>query len=242
MRALATYHALLPRLQGPAPTATAVASKGALRADRSAWGDGAHAFCREGDYWSVTFERRTVRLKHTKGLGYIAYLLRTPLQEVHVLQLVAQAGLQASGASIASTPRDRLGRDLVPLSDQSIPVIDAQAFAQYRQRLRGLREELDDAERNHDLGRTTSLGHEMQLLHAQLAAASGYHREGSPRSIPTAASRARVAVRNNIATALKGIHLYHTPLWRHLFTAVRTGLFCSYAPEQPAMWDIRDSL
>jgi tetratricopeptide (TPR) repeat protein len=49
---------------------------------------GTNLFRKEGDYWSITFEDCTFRLKDTKGLHYLAHLLRHPGQEFHVLQLV----------------------------------------------------------------------------------------------------------------------------------------------------------
>ena len=41
----------------------------------------------EGEYWTVVYLGKTIRLKHLKGLDLIAYLLSRPHQEVHVLEL-----------------------------------------------------------------------------------------------------------------------------------------------------------
>ena len=46
-------------------------------------------FRREGDYWSVVFEGRTVRVRDLKGIRYLARLLADPDREFHVLDLVA---------------------------------------------------------------------------------------------------------------------------------------------------------
>src|ERR687895_313731 len=46
-------------------------------------------FRREGDYWSVLFEGRTVRVRDLKGMRYLARLLASPGREFHVLDLVA---------------------------------------------------------------------------------------------------------------------------------------------------------
>ena len=45
-------------------------------------------FRREGDYWTVGYEKRSFRLKDAKGLAYIAHLLRHPDVSFHVLDLV----------------------------------------------------------------------------------------------------------------------------------------------------------
>src|SRR5260370_40035127 len=44
-------------------------------------------FCKEGEYWTVGRGGNTFRLKDTKGLGYLAHLLRHPTAEFHVLNL-----------------------------------------------------------------------------------------------------------------------------------------------------------
>src|SRR5260370_7301816 len=44
-------------------------------------------FRKEGEYWTVGRGGNTFRLKNTKGLGYLAHLLRHPAAEFHVLDL-----------------------------------------------------------------------------------------------------------------------------------------------------------
>jgi hypothetical protein len=44
-------------------------------------------FRKEGEYWTVGRGGNTFRLKDTKGLGYLAHLLRHPAVEFHVLDL-----------------------------------------------------------------------------------------------------------------------------------------------------------
>ena len=48
-----------------------------------------NVFRREGDYWSVTFDGHTVRVRDLKGMRYLARLLADPGREYHVLDLVA---------------------------------------------------------------------------------------------------------------------------------------------------------
>ena len=45
-------------------------------------------FRREGDYWTIAYEGRTFRLRDTKGLAYLAELLRNPGREFFALDLV----------------------------------------------------------------------------------------------------------------------------------------------------------
>jgi hypothetical protein len=45
-------------------------------------------FHKEGEFWTVGYGGNSFRLKDTKGLGYLAHLLRHPAVEIHVLDLV----------------------------------------------------------------------------------------------------------------------------------------------------------
>jgi len=57
-----------------------------------------NTFHREGDYWSVVFEGRTVRVRDLKGIRYLARLLADPGNELHVLDLVAAESGRDGGA------------------------------------------------------------------------------------------------------------------------------------------------
>ena len=66
-------------------------------------------FRREGEYWTVAFGGKLVRMRDAKGLGYLARLLRHPHHEFHVLDLLvggaprAEADAREDGLT-ASTP------------------------------------------------------------------------------------------------------------------------------------------
>jgi hypothetical protein len=49
-------------------------------------------FRKEGEYWSLSYAAKPFRLKDTKGLGYLAHLLRHPATEFHVLDLADGIG------------------------------------------------------------------------------------------------------------------------------------------------------
>ena len=54
-------------------------------------------FRKEGEYWTVGYGGKAFRLKDTKGLGYLAHLLRHPGAEFHVLDLVGGIASRARG-------------------------------------------------------------------------------------------------------------------------------------------------
>ena len=151
---------------------------------------------REGEYWSIAFAGQGFRLKDVKGLHYLAYLLRNPGREFHVLDLAAAGHEARAGGPRISPARDD---DLRParLSDTG-PVLDEQAKTAYRARLRDLEEDLAEATSWADPVRAARARQEMQFLADQLAAAVGLG--GRDRRAGSPAERARV----NITRAIQG--------------------------------------
>ena len=47
-----------------------------------------HVFRREGDYWTITYDGRTVRLRDAVGAHYLARLLARPNQPIAVGELL----------------------------------------------------------------------------------------------------------------------------------------------------------
>src|SRR5215472_13849250 len=52
-------------------------------------GKGSFVFVCQGDYWTVSYGDRLVRLRDSKGLQQLAHLLHHPRREFHVLDLAA---------------------------------------------------------------------------------------------------------------------------------------------------------
>jgi tetratricopeptide (TPR) repeat protein len=187
-----------------------------------------HVFRQEGDYWTVSYAGVTIRLRDTKGLHHLATLLREPEREFHVIDLLAETDHDSV------TPRSQHFAEhasrfaLAPLS--TLP--DHQARTRYRQRLAELREELAEAERCNDLGRSTALRTEMEFLAQELSTI--YNARKSNGEI----EKARKAVAYRIRTALGKLQQAHSTLWRHLWISIKTGVFCSYTPERPTRWTV----
>jgi hypothetical protein len=154
-----------------------------------------------------------VRLRDTKGLRYIARLVRHAGQELHVIDLAGGADVREADAT---------------------PAPDEQARAAYRGRLTALRDQLEEAERCNDVGRTAGLREEMEAIAAELAGAYGL-RGARARG---GAERVRKAVTKCIRDQIAKIGRTHDALGRHLTNAIRTGTFCAYVPETPVDWDV----
>ncbi|MBI3783771.1 MAG: GAF domain-containing protein [Deltaproteobacteria bacterium] len=182
---------------------------------------------KEGDVWAVGDHEVLVRLKDSKGLQYLAQLIDQPGRSFHVSELL-QNGFAAASAGNNGNRRIRL--------DDDGPTLDRQAKQAYKDRLDELREELIEAERFNDSGRTTKLQEEIEALRTELSAAFGLG-ERSRRS--GSMERARQTITKRIKETTKKIDELHKPLGQHLKTYVKTGSLCSYAPppSSSVIWD-----
>jgi DNA-binding response OmpR family regulator len=181
-------------------------------------------FRREGEYWTIGFQTEWGRLRGSKGLIYVAHLLRAPGQEFHVLDLIALTRAPIDGVAPGAGGDDLAVGGLGDAGE----LLDARAKHAYRQRLADLRAELAEAERFADGGRIARIREEIERLAQQLAAAIGLG--GRDRRAAAVTERARVNVTRAISDSLKRIREPAPLLARHLDASIRTGAFCAYQP------------
>ncbi len=179
---------------------------------------------REGDYWSLLYQGRTVRVRDLRGIRYLARLLAHPGHEFHVLDLVAaETGKPAERGSDPAA-----GRTLASLGDAGA-MLDAQAKTAYRRRLAEIEQDIEQARALEDPDREAQADAERDFLVRELSRAVGLR--GRDRRAASAAERARVAVTRAIRHAMTRIAEHHPQLGDHLNRALRTGTYCAYLPE-----------
>ncbi len=179
---------------------------------------------REGDYWSVVFEGRTVRMRDLKGMRYLALLLAEPGREFHVLDLVAAenpSAAPAASATAAEPSRRALG--------DAGELLDAPAKNAYRRRLAEIEDDIEQARALGDTERTAQADAEREFLVRELSRAVGLG--GRDRRAASASERARVAVTRAIRQEIVRISGHQPELGRHLDRAIRTGTYCAYDPD-----------
>jgi hypothetical protein len=163
---------------------------------------------RAGRGWRFALAGRRVVVENSIGMMHLAVLIGNPRQEVTATDLVAGV------ASI--TGHDEAGQQ----------VLDAEAIASYRGRLRRIDEELGTLTPGSDTERTATA--EREWLVAQIARATGLG--GRPRSFPDDRERARVAAGKAIRRAIARVTEADAVIGEHLRQAIRTGTRCSYWP------------
>ena len=181
------------------------------------------ALARDGDDWTVSFSGTSVRVRHGRGVEYLARLLAEPGRELHALDLAASLGSRSAAR----------GPEQAPLE-----VLDDRARREYQRRIADLRAEIDDAEAANDAGSAERARSELDKLTRALAAAFGLG--GRSRAPGSNAERARQSVSKAIKQAVDKLASLDCALGDHLRVTVRTGTFCSYVPDPqaPVAWKI----
>jgi AAA ATPase domain len=202
-------------------------------------------FRKEREFWTVGYGGKSFRLKDSKGLGYLAHLLRHPAAEFHVLDLaggIAGHGddddTSQSAHGLPRRPEDleKAGIKIGNLGDAG-EMLDDQAKAAYRRRLSDLREELDEAKERGNVERAEQAEQEIDALTKELSRAVGLG--GHSRRAASASERARQSITKSIKSVLQRIAQGDAVLANILARCIRTGTFCSYQPDavSPIAWE-----
>jgi hypothetical protein len=171
------------------------------------------ACSRAGRDWRLALGDRSVLVENSIGLLHLAVLIANPRQEIPAADLAAGlAGL--SGAAVDT--------------EAAQPLLDHEAIAEYRHRLKRLDADIDQLEAGSDSGRAARARAERDWLVSQLASAAGFG--GRTRSFPAQGERARVAVGKAIRRAVGRITQADPVIGEHLRQTVHTGVRCSYWP------------
>ena len=177
-------------------------------------------FFREGDFWNLGWSGTEFKLKDLRGLHHIHRLLELQGREIHCLELSAEL------PGTAVTPIHDDGALSVTSGGDAGEILDAEAKAAYKQRLKDLEGDIQEAENFGDSERSSILRDEMAAITSQRAAAVGLG--GRDRRAASVSERARVNVTRAIRAAIERMSQYDKEFAAHFDTHVQTGTFCSY--------------
>jgi hypothetical protein len=220
------YAEVLERRNGPGDAAEAMAQRSAAADEADNAGtppsrpsarrtDGRAATCRSyGQRWRIDWDDRTAVVDDSVGMLYLAALLNNPGRDIPSIDLVA--GFEMFRTRGATTSAQ--------------PVLDRAAIAQYRERLTQISAEIDECELIGDQERMARAKVERDWLLGELSAATGIG--GLRRNFPDDAERARSAVGKAIRRVLARVERADVKIGQYLRETVRTGLVCSYRPNE----------
>lgn len=170
---------------------------------------------REGESWALEFEGRTVRVRDSRGMQYLAALLERPGVGLWAVDL-AGTGQQADTG----------------------PLLDASARAAYTRRAEELEQELQELDRDAHAERVEAILSELDALGRELAAAVGLG--GRSRRAGGSVERARQSVTKALRASIRRIAELDPRLGTYLEVTIRTGTACRFEPDlrEPVEWRV----
>jgi len=179
----------------------------------------------EGEYWTIGYDGRVLRLRDSKGVRVLAVLLSTP------------------GRPHPSVDLERLGRgDEVAaramVASDAGELLDDEARRAYRARLRELQEAIAEAAASGAADSVATMVEERDFLLQELGRAVGLG--GRSRRAGSVAERARLNVTRAVKTSVRRIAVTDPVLGAHLDATVHTGAVCVYTPDprSPLRWNV----
>jgi len=179
-----------------------------------------NVFRHRGNDWLITYKGKEITVKHTKGMSFLAYLLRHPGSNVPCLAVYHQG--EPDPDTIGPKWADPT---LSSLDKGTNDGPDKTAWEQYGQRLSELDEEIAEAEQNNDLGKIETLKRERKEFLQYV------HKSSSPAD--RQAENVRKNVQKAIKTAIKNIQEFSRELADHLDQNIFTGRECRYSDKIP---------
>lgn len=165
----------------------------------------------QGADWCVRRGGKQVLVPNLKGMPMLAQLVAHPHREFPALELVGEGEGVADGGD-------------------SGELLDDEAKAAYRARVRELGEVLEEAEELGQVDRADDARAELEALRRELSRAVDLR--GRDRRAQGGTERARIAARRRLRDAIARIAQADSELGQLLDGAIRTGTYCSYAPNR----------
>lgn len=181
--------------------------------------------------WHIAADGRELLQSEKVGFYYLETLVRSPGQEIHVLDLELSRRPPGPAPVTAGTASREFGELSTVKGQDGLDVLDPQAKAAYRLRLKGLDERIRDASSAGDASATRTLEDERDWLVKELSRAEGLL--GRSRTTSSAEERVRPNIKKRLQDVLKEIGEKAPSLAAQLDASISTGRWCVYRPGTP---------
>ena len=196
-----------------------------------------YIFRNEGDTWAVKYNNELKNIKHTKGMDYIAFLLRNQGQKIHSMKMYqAMSGfIQNVDERLSKASPERIESDegLHVDGKDAFELVDQKEIDSVKNKIKQLEDEHPQAMMENDSVRENEISIKLDKLNDYLSKCTY---KGKIRTVSDANERMRQSIYRAINTAKKNIKKHHKKLFKHLDKFLTTGIFNSYSPDTPVSW------
>jgi hypothetical protein len=197
-----------------------------------------NVFLRAGDMWTVTYEKVTDLIGHSKGMQYVACLLAHQGRQFTPIELVwlVNGEPDATQSAIPTvSEEERLDGDLHPVIGTGEQVLPGRYGDEIRRQIREFDQELAKAQRDGDPVVIEYVKKEKQEFMKKTA--GGLGRRNQSRTFDAGNEAARKLVSHHVNAAVKKISDAHPALGEHLRIALLpVGSSPCYTPGRPIVW------
>ena len=204
------------------------------------------------DTWTITFEGKSINLKHRAGLTYLAHLLKHPGKLITCAELSSLTHPRESDSSLDGRSEAQLeNEEHLSITETQLTqeLLDPRAKREIRARLENLNNDLKNTDA--ELAKAKHFQHPAlieqltnarDLLLDEVARILGQRDEdsgpyGKSRKYPGSwEERMRGAVSKAISRSLVAIKEQDEHLWQHLNDSIHTGRECMYSPPPLTSW------
>ena len=194
-------------------------------------------FRHDGATWTVRYNGITKTIKHTKGMDYIAFLLRHQGQKIHSMKMYqAMSGFipNVDERRSGTTGKRTLKDEGLQVGDKyTFPIVDRQTIDAVKNRIEQLKDEHEQAMIKNDSVRENEISIKLDKLNDYLSKCTY---KGKIRTISDATERMRQSIFRAITTVKKNIREHHKKLFKHLDKFITTGTYNSYSQDTPVSW------
>jgi hypothetical protein len=199
-----------------------------------------YVFRKEGRVWNVTYMGETTHIDHVKGLYYIAYLLRNPGLELHVLELVRLVEKPDGESDPRKLSQDELDSENLRRRKFGgrIEALDDTDIKRIKRQYEGLCYKRDQAKKLGDNERAESIQQEINALYDQYLSPYSIGKKGRYKS--PEAEQARTNVLKLLQKAYERIGEENPFLAKFLRDKIDTREYLIYKedPENSIRWKL----
>lgn len=191
-----------------------------------------NTFRLKGQKWEIAFNgKKPLYYDDYKGLHYIHHLIQHSPKEFGALAL-ANLNKKGDRTKILNQCEAEELTDSSTFKEQEI--LDSKAKKEYKERLNEIDKELEEANKNNDIGQIEKLEEEKQAIVDELKNATAI--KGKPRHFSDEPEKARKMITEAIKRSLEAIKEHDKDLYEYLDKHIKTGTTFFYNPEQSTDW------
>jgi len=191
----------------------------------------------DGAIWTINFKDIEKTVKHTKGMDFIALLLRHQGQSLHSIKMYQMiSGIVPdtdNRMSEASPERIESDEGLQIDGKDGFKLVDQKTIDAVKNKIKKLEIQYNQAMTENDSVRENEFIAELNK-HKDYLSKCTY--KGKLKTVSDSTERMRISIYMAIKTAKNNIKKSHEELFNHLKKFITTGTFNSYSPDSPVSW------